>query len=225
MVAETDTGIVGACYTITGQELLRPGEKPAVLGYIYGFSVEPSYRSRGIGKALLESCCTLSRKRGAEIVCILPAEESLYPLYEKWMDARPVLYRNSQRVKAEQRELSMRMSSTEYMIWRENMLQGKTHVHLSNYALEYEKKMLECYGGGFFAVESAIAAAYVENGVGVIRELITADPRRTEDAAASVAYALGVEEAVLWLPGEKGLPYIAADRSIPQDCVWNLSYD
>ena len=228
VVAVCGEKVIGAAYTLNGQELLDgTGAKAPVIGYLYGVSVEREYRHHGIGGALVKAVYALSQKREAKIVCTLPAEASLYDWYEKLLGLRPVLYRKKQAVKAAQLELSMELSSTEYMIWRENMLRGQAHLHLSNYALEFEKKLLKEYGGGFFAVESGIAAAYVENGVGLIRELIVPDSKLLPRAASSVAYALGVEQAWLYLPAsaQDGERYIAADSALPEGCIWNLSFD
>ncbi|MGI5976322.1 MAG: GNAT family N-acetyltransferase [Candidatus Limivicinus sp.] len=217
--------IIGAAYVLTGQELASQSGGAPVLGYIYGVAVDESFRGKGVGSELVKRAAELGRKREAKIICTLPASDELYGWYEKLIGLKPVLWRERQTIKSEKLEESMPLSSTEYMLWREGMLKGKNHVRLSNFSLEFEKKLLSCYGGGYYATESGVAAAYVEDGKTVIVELVCMDRAAVRQSAASVGAILGTDEVTLLLPSEKGEKYIAADGELPKDCVWNLTFD
>ena len=123
-VAIDETGaLCGAAYAMTGYELLADGASPHV-GYVYAVAVEERARGRGLGAALSRRAAEICREREAVIVTTLPAEESLYPWYEKHIGTRHVLRREKSCVKAEKSVDIMRLTSTEYMLWRENMLRG-----------------------------------------------------------------------------------------------------
>ena len=95
--------------------------------------------------------------------------------------------------------------------------------------MELERLLCETYGGGLFAWDGGLAAAYREEGRGLVRELLGADNETGRRAAAdALGAALGVEELLFFAPcapGE-GTPYIAAPPgALPPDCVWNISFD
>ena len=227
VVAELEGGVFGAAYVIVGQELIEPGKlKRPVCGYIYAVAVESEHRRLGLGAALCRAAEKKARERGAGIVCTLPAEPSLYGWYKTLLGFEPVLYRQRHEIACEAIEPAMKLSSTEYMLWRENMLRDKTHLHPSNYTLDFARCFYEDLGGGLFACGSGICAAYTEGGTAFIKELITETAADCGLIAASVGALLGADRAVFYLPADKGDTYIAAaPGSIPAGCVWNLSFD
>ena len=216
--------IVGAAYTLNGQELVENGRTTA-LGYLYGVGVYEEYRGRGIGGELIKAVYALSGKRGASIVCILPAEESLYDWYEELLGMKHLLRRKRVLCKADAAEQVMPLSVTEYALWRENYLRNKPHVRLSSFSLALEERLCAEYGGGFFMSESGIAAAYMDEDAVIVREVLSADDAASLRVAASVGAALGAKDCLVCLPSESGYNYILSDRPLPADCVWNLSFD
>ncbi len=232
IVAEINGEIAGAAYVLCGQELILGSGNPfsnngksPVCGYIYGVAVDEEFRHQGIGGALVKAAAVKAREREADVVTLLPAEKSLYGWYEEIIGVKCALYRKKERIKSAPLELYMPLTSTEYMLWRENMLKDRPHLHLSNPSLEFEKILCAENGGGFFAAGCGIGAGYKDGECGIIRELICADESERHIVAASIGAALGVEEVELYSPSEEGEPYIAADRDIPKDCIWNLSFD
>ena len=234
LVAEVDGKLAGSAYVLCGQELIlgqedtltEDNDSAPVCGYIYAVSVDKSFRSLGIGAALVKAAAQKAKDRGADIICTLPAEKSLYRWYEALIGVKCVLHRSREVVKSAPMEMYMPLTSTEYMLWRENMLSGRPHIHFSTPSLEFERKLCLDSGGGFYAAGCGIAAAYKSGDRGIIVELICTDECERRIVAASIGDALGVKEVVLYSPSETGEPYIAADSNIiPKDCVWNLSYD
>ena len=234
VVATIDHKIVGMANVINGMELIEKGvqyvehvKEPPVCGYIYAVAVAPEHRGKGIGRELCIEAEKLARHRESDIVCTLPSEESLYPWYRDILGVDCVLHRKKHDTECKALELCMEMSSTEYMMWRENMLRGKTHLHPSNPTLEWEKQFCKVFDGGLFACGSGICAAYKDGDSCIIKELITAFPGDEERIAASVGAYLGCQKAVFYLPsGADGDAYLASlPGSIPADCVWNFTFD
>lgn len=224
VVAVTDGKIVGAAYSLNGQELVD-GEKRAVVGYIYGVAVYEQYRHKGIGESLVKAVFELSKKRGAVTVTTLPAEKSLYGWYEKIAGFKYTLKCEKLVVKSGASEAVMPVTSTEYMMMRESMLRGKVHIHPSSYALEFEKKLLNEYGGDLFMTESGLCAAYPDNGRAMVREVIAPDREAALRVAESVGAFLKVNECEVRLPASDGVEYVLSDKLLPADCIWNLTFD
>ena len=227
VVAVEDKKVIGMANVINGMELIDSGKDAPICGYIYAVAVAPEHRGRGIGKELCLAAEKLARKRESSIVCTLPAEAGLYDWYKDIMGFETVLYRKSFEAKCEALEMCMELSSTEYMLWRENMLRGKKHLHPSNITLEWEKQFCKVFGGGLYACASGICAAMKDGDTCVIKELVTAFPGEEERIAASVGKHLGCERTVYQLPsGSDGEPYLAAlPGVIPADTVWNFTFD
>lgn len=224
VAAEIGGEIIGAAYTLNGQELLHDGGNTPV-GYLYGIAVYEKYRHRGIGADITEAAYALSKKRGAEIVSCFPAEKGLYAWYKRTVGFEYILRCEKVSLKAEPAERVMRISSAEYMLWRENMLKHRTHIRLSSFALEFEKQLLEEYGGGLYMAESGICAAYVEDGKTLVREVIAHDREGALRTAQSVCALLGTDECTVRLPAPEGEEYIVSDKPLPDGCVWNLTFD
>ena len=215
---------IGAAYALTGYELLADGKSPHI-GYVYAVAVEPSARGKGIGSALTKAAGEICREREAVIVTTLPAEESLYAWYERAIDTRHVLCREKRRISAEKKVDIIRMSATEYMLWRENLLRGRPHVHLSYPMLETQRLLCEAYGGGLYASSEGVFAAYRDGDRALIREILCAQGDPADTAASAAAY-LGCSEALYDLPATAGgARYIASDTLLPDGTVWNLTLD
>ena len=224
VVALLDGKAAGAAYTINGQELICV-DKHTPIGYIYGVGVLEKYRHHGIGEKLVKAVCELSRKQGADIISCLPAEDGLYAWYEKIADFGYTVKCEKLTVKASPSAEVTRLSAGEYMTRREKMLEGKTHVRLSRSAMEFEGQLLAEYGGGFFASEDGLCAAYNDGGKTLAREIISCGRGAAIRAAESVGAALGTSECELRLPASNGGLYVASDKPLPDGCIWNLTFD
>lgn len=225
LAAEVNGKIIGGAYVLDGQCLVTASGEKIPVGYIYGVSVADAFQGHGIGAELSRRACALARERGAEIVCTLPAEDSLYGWYEKIIGVKPALYRSVKELGAEKLLDCRVINAPEYSRLRQALTAGKNHLELSNTAMEFQSLLLRECDGAFLAFEEGICSAYVYDGVAYVRELIAKDGADVEAMAATAAYVLGTERALLYLPSETGEKYIAADRPLPPDCIWNLSFD
>ena len=224
-VAEVNGEIAGAAYVITGMELAGGG-KAKTCGYIYAVAVAPEFRGGGTGRALTEHCALLARSRGAEIICTLPAEGSLYDWYKAILGTECALYRRRFETEAADIVPVQNLPAAEYGRRREALLKERCHMRPSQTTLEFQRCFCEELGGGLYACGGGICAAYTEDGAAVIKELIAPDRADAAAIAASIGAKLGTECAVYYLPAPDGEPYLAAKPgSVPPECVWNITFD
>ena len=216
--------LLGAAYAMTGYELLAGKESPH-LGYVYAVAVDESARGQGLGGELTKAAAAICREREAVIVATLPAEEGLYAWYEKQIGTKYALRREKSAVPADKVVDIMKLTGTEYMLWRENMLRGKPHIHLSHPMLEAQRALCEAYDGALCASSDGIFAAYREGDRLIVPEVICAQGFPEETAASAAAY-FGCGEAVFFVPAEQGgEAYVASDTALPPATVWNLTMD
>ena len=225
-VAEVNGKIAGAAYAVTGMELVSTGGKVQTCGYIYAVAVAPEFRGSGTGRALTERSAELARARGAEVICTLPAEESLYAWYKTILGTECALHRQRFEVKAADIVPVQSLSAAEYGQRREALLKDRCRLRPLHTTLEFQRRFCEELGGGLYTCGGGICAAYIEGGAAVIKELIAPVGTDAAAIAASIGAALGTERAVYYLPATDGEPYLAAEPgSVPADCVWNITFD
>lgn len=226
VVIECSGEIIAEASVITGLELADPSGISKVCGYIYALAVDKRFRSRGFGAMLCEAAADLAQKRGAQIVCTFPASKSLYKFYNKTLGFTCALYRSSVELAASDTETVMRLSATEYAMYRESMLRGKTYLRPSFFTMSFLEFLCSSSGGGLFASLSGICTATVENNVCVVHEIIAPDQCARHASVASVAGFLGCSKAQYYLPSSVGEPFISAvPGSVPSDAVWNLAFE
>lgn len=225
-VAEVNGTIAGAAYAVTGMELVSADGKAQTCGYIYAVAVAPEFRGSGIGRALTERSAELARDRGAEIICTLPAEESLYAWYKTILGTECALHRRRYEIESADIAAAQSLSAAEYGQRREALLKDRCHLRPSHTTLEFQRRFCEGLGGGLYACGGGICSVYLEDGAAVIKELIAPDGTDAADIATSIGAWLGTKLAVYYLPAPDGEPYLAAiPGEIPSDCVWNITFD
>lgn len=225
-VAEINGVIAGAAYAVTGMELAGSSGKSQPCGYIYAVAVAPEFRGSGLGRALTEQSAELARARGAEIICTLPEEESLYAWYKAILGTECALHRRRYEIESADIVAAQSLSAAEYGQRREALLKDRCHLRPSHTTLEFQRRFCEELGGGLYACGGGICSAYIEDGAAVIKELIAPAGTPAADIAAAIGAALGTKRAVYYLPAPAGEPYLTAEPgSIPPGCVWNITFD
>ena len=225
-VAELDGQAVGAAYIVDGLALLRPGAAPMPLAYLYAVAVDERCRGLGFGQAVTKAAADLALARGDAFVCTLPADAGLYGFYEKLIGIRCALHREKIELISYPGPAVMPLSAEEYLRRREELLAGTCHLRLSPAAMAFEHANCGCYGGGLFAVGDGIAAAYLEDGRCVVKELLSPSDSDREALAAAIGATLQSQSVLLYSPAAEGSAYIAAPEGrLPTDCVWNLAFD
>lgn len=124
---------------------LSSGEK---CGYIYAVAVDESCRGFGAGAALTRAAADAARGLGAEIICTLPAEASLYPWYEKLISTRFTLCRCRGIIPAGDARGFDMLSAAEYNARREALLADTPHLTVNDAGAELLRLLCEAYGGG-----------------------------------------------------------------------------
>ena len=218
--AEEAGKLLGAAYAVTDFTLGR--DRAA---YIYAVAVLPEARGRGLGMALTKAAAELGRALGAAIVCTLPANEGLYPWYERLIGVRCALYRSEERCESAPGAAVSSIGPGEYGLRREALLAALPHVQPGQAALRYEKENCRCFGGDLYALGGGIAAASVDGEEALIRELLCPEGTDRRALAAALGHSLGTERVLLLSSAREGTPYLAADRPLPPGCVWNLTLD
>jgi Acetyltransferases len=143
ILLEDETGICAEASVITGCDILSPGvaEGP-VIGYIYAVAVKESVRGKGYGEEICRSAYALAEKREADIVCTLPADAGLYDFYAKALGFECVLHRKRCEIPASPDEMTMKLTATEYSMFRNSMLSERRHLHPSFFTMEFVKNAM-----------------------------------------------------------------------------------
>jgi GNAT superfamily N-acetyltransferase len=81
-VAEERDTLVGTVWLQIIEKLPNPVGEPECHGYVSSFYVVPSYRSAGLGAALLSACVGECEARGTDAIFLWPTPRSR-PLYER----------------------------------------------------------------------------------------------------------------------------------------------
>ena len=218
--AEEAGKLLGAAYAVTDFTL---GDRRAA--YIYAVAVLPEERGRGLGMALTRAAAELGRELGAEILCTLPANAGLYPWYERVIGLRCALRRRKEEIESCPGPVPTSLSPEEYAARREALLRGRPHVRLGTAALRQERFNCRLCGGELMEIGGGIAAVYCDEGETQIRELLAPAGADRAALAAALGAAYGTERALLLTPNPAGAPCLAADRPLPEGCMWGLTLD
>ena len=218
-VAEEAGKVLGMAHMIHGLTFWQPGQTPVTCGYLYGVAVAEEARGRGLGAMLSRGAAELGRTQGAELICTLPAEESLYQWYEKILN---LSCRRSRTVyEADALPVGcFRISTAEYGYYREDLLQKTPHVELNNAAMAFQAALCETYGGGLYRSKDALFCATCEDGVWRFSEVLPFAGGTSLPEGFSLFGSVqpqGLRSSVR--------PYVASEIPLPEALVWNLTFD
>lgn len=224
-VAEYRGKAVGAAYAIDDMYIHDSLGRERRCGYIYAVAVSPEHRHQGLGEALSQRAAELSRRRGSRFLCTLPAEEALYPWYEKILGLGCALHRRCFSSAASPLLPCRELEADEYLSRREKLLESRPHMLPGRELMDFAAFFYRSFGGGLYFCGGGICAAYGDKEL-VIKELLVPDCILPGETAASLAAFLGREEARYYLPSPDGEMYISAQEGeLPADLIWNLSFD
>lgn len=219
--------LCGSAYVLDDMFLSVHGKRQRC-ALIYAVAVDKSHRRLGMGEALVKRAVELAYERGAEIVTVLPAEDSLYGWYERSGGFVCRLYRQSLETEAADMAMVDIISPEEYAKRRQELIKGENTVIYGAACLELQQALCRSYGGALYSCAGAIAAAYADGDVGIIQELLYPEGMDAELFAAAVGFEMGVEQVRLLVPGDEsnGKKYLAAlGAELPDNCCWPLAFD
>ena len=206
-MAEEEGRVLGAAYLVDGFTLTVPDGTERRCGYLYAVAVEEDARGRGLGRHLSRCAAEMGIARGAEQICTLPAEQSLYEWYASVLSLHYVNRRTSYSCRT--LPSAAALSAEEYGEQRELLLAGRAHVRLSPAALRFQHRLCTLCGGGFYAAGGGVFCAYHDEDYWYLPELLC-----SEDSSLSFDGLTA-----------RSRPYLCSDLPFPEDFIWNLSFD
>ena len=240
VLADEDGRPVGAMMVLPGPDVRLLRREQLNTAYVYALSVLPASRSKGLGKELYRACVDAALREGADAVCVLPAEEGLYPFYT---DAREnVVLTRAREARFARADfagidggLCARIDYYRYGGIRESVLSGEPHAVMTDEYLEWEAELHEQYGGGFFVSESGCAVTEGDGKQCLVSELLVpnGDPMKLLAAVASFHPAEEyIVRSPLFMqgPGVERDFMLAALRPdlkayLPDDIWWGPAYE
>lgn len=82
LVCKVDGKIVSVLYLLSGG--VRFKNKVLSAEYVYAAATLPEYRGKGYMAELLQEARKFSEAKGSDLICLVPASESLFSFYEKF---------------------------------------------------------------------------------------------------------------------------------------------
>ena len=240
ILAEAEGRIVSAMYILPGPDLWPHRKRRLTSAYTYALATLPEYRGRGIGSAVYKACCEAIWDRGIQAACVWPAEERLYPFYEKASGARPLSAAREARytreeLKAARRGMCARIDVMEYAGLREMLLGGEPHASMPEDFCRWQEERCESSGGGLFVAGGGVAAVEMDGDTCHIKELLEPMGDETEAAAAVAAFCPAKEYIVrapaVWEGPGRTRPLVLAafrekpDFPLPDDLWWGFGFD
>ena len=221
-LAEAEGRPVSAVYLLDGP-VLREGRRAPLKGvYIFAFATLPAYRGRGIGAAVYRACCRGAFDDGADIVCVRPEKESLFPYYERLVPCVTAAQCREYTLSRAELEIPyhpacMRIGAEQYAVMRNSMLENLPHAVLNEAFLDLQELHAQLFNGDFFVLSGGLACTEQDGDTCCIKELLI--PGGDERAAIAALAAFCPAEkytarAPLFFdgPGEPGRFVLGALR-------------
>lgn len=240
VIAEADGKPVSAMYLLDGPTLWPFRKNHLTSAYAYALATLPDYRGRGIGGAVYRAVCEFGFERGFDAVCVLPAEDGLYPFYEAGGGARVIssvrqVEYTADELKAAPRTMCARISVEEYSNIRELLLATEAHGAMPESFYRWQDEQFERFGGGWFVLGGGCATVERDGDVCRVRELILPEGDELAAAASLAAYCRAeryvVRSPAFWPGrGEVKRHMLARFRRepdffLPDDLWWGFSFD
>lgn len=240
VIAEADGSPVSAMYLLDGPTLWPFRKNRLSSAYAYALATLPEYRGQGIGRAVYRAVCDLGFSRGFDAVCVLPAEDSLYPFYEADGGARVIsavrrIEYSARDLQTAPRAMCARISVEEYSNIRESLLATEAHGAMPESFYRWQDALIEMSGGGWFVLSGGCAAVERDGDVCRVRELILPEGDELAAAAALAAYCRAeryiVDSPAFWSgAGETKRHMLARFGTepsffLPDDLWWGFAFD
>ena len=215
-----DGKICTAAYLIPGNWYINQTEmQPAA--YLYAVATDPKMRGNGFAGKLMQTISAFAEERGL-LLYTRPAEQSLFPWYEKQMKANNIGYFRTQPFDALSTTAKLpcrRITPIEYGAARERFLAEVPHLILSENFFQLQ----EIYSDGYYAVGSGCCNVVKDNLSLKIPELLIPEAQR-KDAVQALLTNFGAQHAeVRFIGTASDFPGIAyAGKPRPDHTNWGF---
>lgn len=209
-----EEGEVQSFLALLPATLVLPDAEPAKLDYVYALCTHPGWRGKGLGGQILNYADYFSRTRWAQVICTVPAQESLHQGFFRPWGYREGFITYVTEVDAaalsagEEADTIAALSAADYNRRREKLLSGLAHVAYPDAALELQRYLCQSSGGDLCQVTVAgvtgCAAVEMEGGRAVVKELLM-EPRLTGRALALITRAFSADGCQVRTPRPTGL--------------------
>ena len=214
-LAESEGRVIGAAYILTNFLLRIPGQTDQRCAYLYAVATEETWRGNGIGRAVSIGAAALGREMGAEVICTLPAEKSLYHWYAsilnlKFVSMCPSFSSDETALLYDPVSFSLfPVSETEYLICREGLLRNRPHIVPGSAVFSFQTALCQTYDGGLYRWREGLFCAYREGHEIKVVEFLSPDTRLP-----------------FWLvQNRQERCSVCTDAALPDRTVWNITLD
>lgn len=222
--AEVDGNIVAAAYAPEGMDYISPKGTAHSGVYLYAVATHPDHREKGLARRVCSLLKETAWAQGKEYLFTRPSEESLYAWYEEKIGAVPVM--GCQTLHFERTgDVSLpcrQLSPDAYLKLRTKSLGSLPHVRQSIRWMNWEQKLHDAYGGGFFAVGDHIADIYQDGKMIHVNELLPHPmPEQAKDICEALMILSNASQCECMLHGSGHYVSVAANGcGIPDDNPW-----
>ena len=209
-VADSDSGIASAAYLLPVGNIRSNGAAlPCAM--IYAVATLPEHRCKGCAAAVVRELISTALSAGFKATVLCPSDDSLFEYYSartpfrEWFYAEEQAYSAAPPASGNIAKLAP-AAPEEYMLIRETLLSGISHIEFDLRALSYQEFLCRRSGGGLYRAETSGGAACAalekrtDNSIW-IKELLA--PRTCENeslSAIAAAYPAPAYHAVTPVP-------------------------
>lgn len=205
--------LAGMAFVMT-ELTLADAVKSTPCGYIYAVATAEGHRRRGIAEMLCRSCVEEAELLGCEAILVKPAGDALYSYYSRVIGTENILYCRKEIINAADNTETLpaveSVSASEYYRMREEVLSALPHLSVCEDWLGFEKELCRESGGDFFSVGGSPAAAYFEDDIISVKELLCPETEKVPKTEA-LCRSLGGSAAGLCTSSLSGERHLACD--------------
>ena len=212
VITEFEGAVAAVGYLIPTGELLH-GSISVPCAMIYSVATLPVYRGMGFGTAVVRELIRSANKLGFPAVVLCPTNDDLFGFYSKRTGMSDFFYIGEKVVKRGQaggdpvglkefKELKelKEVSANEYILLRENLLDGSLHIKQDIKIFEYQFMVSGELGGGLFRFGDSCAVVEVqEDGAVWIKELLTSGTD-SDDFVSAIAARFPADDYTIRFP-------------------------
>jgi len=177
VMVEYEGSPAAAGYLVPFGSILN-GQSETPCAMLYSIATLPGYRGKGFGSAVVRRLTEIAYEHKYSAVVLCPSEDSLFEYYKTHTGFFDWFYTGEQVYKNEFYNCGtsplIKLSAYDYMILREEMLEGITHIKHDLRVWEYQEYLCNELGGGLYRIGDSCAVIECQSDSTVwIKELLT----------------------------------------------------